>query len=85
MDTLLQFFEYHGIEDIEDFMPFEATYFKQKYSDLTITPDTLLALSTVLFKKRLAVQSCYALQSQDCDGEPSPIFHSLTQESFKIW
>jgi hypothetical protein len=41
-------------------MSFDATDFKQKYSDITNAPDTRLALSTVLIKKRLAVQSWYA-------------------------
>jgi hypothetical protein len=38
-DTMLQFFEYHGIQQIDDFMSFDATDFKQKYSDLTNAPN----------------------------------------------
>jgi hypothetical protein len=82
---LLQFFEFHVIEEIDYFMSFDTTDFKQKFGDLTNAPDTLLALPTVLIKKLLAVQSWYALQSQDCDGDPSPNLKCLTQESFNIW
>ena len=58
--TLLSFFEFHGIEDFDDFMSFEEIDFDKAYSNLD-NPDTLLSLSTSLIKKLLSVQSWYAL------------------------
>jgi hypothetical protein len=52
---------------MEDFMYCDAADFKQKYIDLTYTPDSLIALSTDIIKKILVVQSWYAILSQDCD------------------
>jgi hypothetical protein len=72
-DTLIQFFEFHGIEDIDDFMSFDATDLKQKYSDLSNAPDTLLAVSTVIIKKFLLFNP-----GQDYDSDPFPIYFSLT-------
>jgi hypothetical protein len=53
-DTLLSFFEIHGMEDFDDFMSFKEIDFDKIYSELS-KPDTLLSLSTSLIKKLLSV------------------------------
>jgi hypothetical protein len=83
--TLLQFFKYHGIEDNNDFMSFDETDFKKKYSDLSNAPYTLLALSTVLIEKLLALKTWYVAQMQDYDSDPFPIYYSLTHDILNTW
>jgi len=83
-DTLLSFFEYHGIEDLHDFMSFNIDDFGNSYSTLD-NPDTHLSLSTSLIKKLLSVQSWYVLQLQESNDDPLVIFHSLTVSVLQSW
>jgi hypothetical protein len=83
-DTLLSFFEFHGIEDFDDFMSFEEVDFDKHYSYLS-NPDMLLSLSTSLIKKLLSVQSWYAYMLQDVDSDPVIVVYSLTPKVLSTW
>ena len=83
-DTLISFFEYHGIEDINDFMSFSVEDFGNPYSTLD-NPTALLSLSTSLIKKLLSVQSWYVSKLQESGGATFTIFYSLTQDTLTAW
>ena len=78
-DALLAFFEYHGVEDINDFMYFTVVDFGNSYSTLE-SPTTLLSLSTSLIKKLVSVQSWYVKQLEESNDDDFVIFYSLTTE-----
>jgi len=83
-DTLISFFEYHGIEDINDFMSFNVEDFGNSYSTLE-NPTAHLSLSTTLIKKLLSVQSWYVSQLQGKDSATIAIFYSLTPDILNSW
>jgi hypothetical protein len=83
-DILLSFFEFHGIEDFDDFMSFDEIDFDKTYSELS-KPDILLPLSTSLIKKLLSMQSWYAYMLQDDDNDPVIVVYSLTPKVLSTW
>jgi hypothetical protein len=83
-DTLISFFEYHGIEDINDFMSFSVEVFGNPYSTLD-NPTVLLSLSTSLIKKLLSEQSWYVSKLQEPGGATISIFYSLTPDLLNSW
>jgi hypothetical protein len=83
-DSLLSFFEYHGISDINDFMSFTEVDFNSLYRSLD-DPETQLSLSIGLIKKLLSVQSWYVSRLADSDDNPLDIIYSLTPELLSSW
>jgi hypothetical protein len=82
-DTLLQFVEYHGINDIDDFKSFDELDFIKDYS--VIDPPSNRAFSSISIKKLLAVQTRYGTRLQDYNGDPFLIYYSLTTASLTSW
>jgi hypothetical protein len=78
-NSLVIFFEYHGISDINDFMSFTEIDFNSFYMSLD-NPETQLSLSIGLIKKLLSVQSWYVSRLAESDDNPLDIIYSLTPE-----
>ena len=83
-DVLIDFFDYNGVEDFDDFMSFDEVDLSKTYSKLS-NPDTLLSLPPALIKKLLSVQSWYGYMLQDDNNDPIIIVYSLTASYLNTW
>ena len=83
-DTLLSFFEYNGIEDIDDFMSFSDVDFDKSYSTIE-DPTISQRLSPILIKKLMSVQSWYGSCVTESEENNLVIFYSLTPMLLNSW